>query len=130
VKFSEPADVGGNYEVFQYRNLCAMRGRRGCPTRCSPADINKATYSSDRSGMVRFRQRTEQDQHGIVVFQLIRPVVAEWVRLAYVGGRIDLPGYDVTPGQYERVKNITPAWPWVDPAERRQGRGAEAAARG
>jgi lambda family phage portal protein len=115
VKFSEPADVGGNYEAFRYNNICRACAAVGMPHAVVSMDINKATYSSDRSGMVRWRQRIEQDQHSVVVFQLIRPVVREWVRLAYVSGRIDLPTYDVTPGQYELVKNITPAWPWVDP---------------
>jgi capsid protein len=31
VKFAEPADVGGNYEAFQYRAILQVRPAPACP---------------------------------------------------------------------------------------------------
>jgi lambda family phage portal protein len=74
IKFSDPADVGGTYESFQYRTLLACCAAMGVPYTNVTGDLRQANYSSLREGKLEFRRRIEQFQHATLVFQLCRPV--------------------------------------------------------
>lgn len=115
IKFSEPADVGGSYEAFQYRNLLAASTGMGTPYSAVTGDTSKNNYSSMRGGAVESRRRLEQLQHGCIVFQLCRPVWKRWTTLAVVSGAVEIPGFSLAPGRYQAVKWIAPRFEWVDP---------------
>jgi lambda family phage portal protein len=115
IKFSAPADVGGQYEAFQYRNLLALCAATGVPYTAVTGDLRQANYSSLRAGLVEFRRRIEQLQHNTLVFQLCRPVAQAWVRQAVLAERIRLPGFQSEPARYTRIKWIPPRFEWVDP---------------
>ena len=57
VSFSEPADVGGNYELFQYRTLTQIASAFGLPYFTVTGDMLKANYSNTRNAMLEFRRR-------------------------------------------------------------------------
>ncbi len=115
VTFSAPADVGGGYEAFQYRTLLAVSASLGLPYHLVTGDTSKANYSSLRAGLVEFRRRIEQLQHGVIAHQLCRPVWARWMTEAVLAGALDLPGYAREPSRYQAVQWIPPRWDWVDP---------------
>ena len=108
VTFSEPADVGGSYEAFQYRSLLAASAGMGVPYAAVTGDTSKANYSSTRSGAVEFRRRLEQLQHGCMAFQMCRPIYRRWLTEAVIAGALEIPGYSFTPGRYQAVKWIAP----------------------
>ena len=114
VKFSSPADVGGNYEAFQYRTLLAVCAALGVPYQ-NVVDSNKANYSSSRTALLEFRRRIDAIQHSVLVFQLCRPVWERWLATAVLAGTLDLPGFMRDPGPYLPVRWIPPKWEWVDP---------------
>ena len=122
IKFSEPADVGGNYEAFQYRNLLRMAAGFGVPYAAMTGDLRQTSYGSIRAGLVEFRRRVESMQHHVMVFQFCRPVWQRWMNEAVLA--VDLPlslsEYAATPRQFTRVKWITPRWEWIDPYKDRQ----------
>ena len=93
IKFSDPADVGGSYEAFQYRTLLACCSAMGVPYTNVTGDLRQANYSSLREGKLEFRRRIEQFQHGTLVFQLCRRVWQRWLRDAVLAGALDLPGF-------------------------------------
>ena len=118
VKFSEPSEVGGSYEAFQYRTLLAISSALGLPYHAVSADVGKANYSSLRASQVEFRRRMDQFQHATLVFQLCRPVWQRWMEAAVLAGA--LPGISATRLARERAalmaaKWIPPRWEWVDP---------------
>ena len=45
IKFSDPADVGGSYEAFQYRTLLACCAAMGVPYTNVSGDLRQANYS-------------------------------------------------------------------------------------
>jgi len=51
VKFSEPADVGGNYESFERIQLLRIAARLGLPYDMLTGDLSKTSYSSIRAGL-------------------------------------------------------------------------------
>jgi lambda family phage portal protein len=120
IKFSDPADVGGSYEAFQYRTLLACCAAMGVPYTNVTGDLRQANYSSLREGKLEFRRRIEQFQHGTLVFQLCRPVWQRWLRDAVLAGALDLPGFAEKPARYLAVKWIPPKWDWVDPLKDRK----------
>jgi hypothetical protein len=120
IKFSDPADVGGSYEAFQYRTLLACCSAMGVPYTNVTGDLRQANYSSLREGKLEFRRRIEQFQHGTLVFQLCRPVWRRWIRDAVLSGALELPGFAQDPASYRAVKWIPPKWDWVDPLKDRK----------
>lgn len=123
IKFSEPADVGGNYEVFQYRTLLSIAAGFGVPYAAMTGDLRQANYGSIRAGLIDFRRRVEAMQHNVMVYQFCRPVRARWLSSAVLAGALE----SVTPTDYQlrtrdllRVKWIPPKWEWVDPYKDRQ----------
>jgi lambda family phage portal protein len=118
VTFSEPADLGGAYEQFQFRSLSAICAGMGLPYWTVTGDLRQANYSSLRAGLVEFRQRVEQLQYTVLVPQLCRPVWHAWLRTAAMAGTI--PG--LTPrvlardwADVSRVEWLAPKQAWVDP---------------
>ncbi|MGE0108155.1 MAG: phage portal protein [Bdellovibrionales bacterium] len=120
IKFSTPADVGGAYEPFQYRNLLAASAALGVPYVNTTGDLKAANYSSIRAGTVEFRRRLNQFQEATLIFQLCRPIWKRWIQTAVLSGAIHLPGFAQNPRLYNRVKWIKPKWEWVDPLKDRQ----------
>ncbi|MDD3371903.1 MAG: phage portal protein, partial [Alphaproteobacteria bacterium] len=120
IKFSSPADVGGSYEMFQYRTLLAISAALGVPYTNVTGDLKAANYSSTRAGTVEFRRRLNQFQEMTMIFQLCRPVWRRWLETAVLSGALCLPGFVKNPRPYNRVKWIKPKWEWVDPLKDRQ----------
>ncbi|UOM36646.1 phage portal protein [Acuticoccus sp. I52.16.1] len=112
VKFSSPADVGGGFEAFQYRTLLAVSASLGLPYHLVTGDVRQANYSSLRAELVEFRRRVEQLQHGVIAFQLCRPVWQRWLDTAVLAGALRSTE---TPAELRPVQWIPPRWDWVDP---------------
>jgi lambda family phage portal protein len=121
--FSEPSEVGGSYEPFQYRTLLAICSGLGIPYGEIASDLSKANYASSRAGLVAFRLEVEAFQSAIMTFQLLRKVWIEWMNAAVLAGALPIsPGeYLRAPVEFRRVKFITPKLPWVDPAKDARG---------
>lgn len=118
IKFSEPADVGAQYEAFQYRTLCQICAALGIPYHLITGDLRQVNYSSIRAGIVDFKRRIEQVQHSVLVFQFCRPIRDRWVPLAMrsVPELLPyLPAYLQDPRPFHSVRWKTPRWEWVDP---------------
>lgn len=122
IKFAEPADVGGSYEAFQYRNLLRMAAGFGVPYAAMTGDLRQTSYGSIRAGLVEFRRRIEAMQHAVMVFQFCRPVWQRFIREAVLVGAISVTpsAFEASMRAYWRVKWITPKWDWIDPLKDRQ----------
>jgi lambda family phage portal protein len=115
IKFSEPADVGGSYEAFQYRNLSAVAAGMGIPYTQMTGDLRQANYSSLRAGLVEFRRRIEQFQHTTLVYQLCRPVRKRWMDEAVLSGALKIPNYRRDRRIVQQCTWLPEAFDWVDP---------------
>lgn len=117
VLFGEPADVGGNYEAFQYRTLLAIAAGFGVPYAAMTGDLRQTSYGSIRAGLVEFRRRVEAMQWSVMIFQFCRPVWRRWLEEAVLDGALPLSPAEFLKQRRElmRVKWITPKWEWIDP---------------
>lgn len=117
IAFAAPADVGPNYEGFQYRTLLAISAGFGVPYAAMTGDLRQTSYGSIRAGLVEFRRRIEAMQHSVLVYQFCRPIWQRFIEEAVLANILP-----VTPARFleqraelQRVKWITPKWEWVDP---------------
>jgi lambda family phage portal protein len=121
IDFAEPADVGGNYEVFQYRTLTSIAAGFGVPYAAMTGDLRMTSYSSIRAGLVEFRRRVEAMQHHVMVYQFCRPVWDRWFRDAVQHRAITGITRQQLMGPEARklmaVTWRTPHWEWVDPLD-------------
>lgn len=122
IKFSEPADVGGAYEAYQYRQQLALFGGLGMPYSVCTSDLRRANYSSLRGSIVEFRRKLEQFQHNIIVFQMCVPIWRRWLDTAVLAQAIplDVSAYLAQQATYQRAKWIPQRNDWVDPLKDRQ----------
>jgi lambda family phage portal protein len=122
IKFSEPADVGGTYEAYQYRQQLAIFGALGIPYSICTSDLRRANYSSLRGSIVEYRRKLEQFQHNIIVFQMCAPIWKRWMDTAVLAEALDISPtiYLADKSEYQRARWIPQRNDWVDPLKDRQ----------
>ena len=122
IKFSEPADVGGTYEAYQYRQQLAMFAALGIPYSVATSDLRRANYSSLRGSIVEYRRKLEQFQHNVFVFQMCVPIWKRWMDTAILAQALPIgeTEYMAAKPALQRAKWIPQRNDWVDPLKDRQ----------
>lgn len=115
IKFSSPADVGGNYTEFLRMQFRSVAAAMGCTFEQLTGDLTQVNYSSIRAGLLEFRRRMEAIQHGVIVHQLCRSVWRAWMDQAVLSGALDAPDYLNNRRSYLAAKWVPQGWQWVDP---------------
>lgn len=111
IEFASPADVGGNYEAFQLRNLLAVSAALGVPYANMSNDFSKVNYSSQRAALLEFQRSLRQSQMDIIAHQFCRNVWEAWIETALLAGVIEGDAHELK----NRVTWTPPKWDWVDP---------------
>ncbi len=119
VKFSEPADVGGQYEAFQMRNLLAASAAAGVSYSGMTGDVSKANYSSLRADQVRFKARSARIRDMTTIFQFCRRVWNAFIDASVISGVLDV-STEMATQLKRKVVWIPPKWAWVDPKKDRE----------
>lgn len=117
IRFSNPAEVGGSYEPFQYRNWLRVSAGLGVPYAVVTGDVTRGNFSNVRTAIIGFRRRVRQWQYNVMAFQLLRIVWGVFVDRAVMAGLIELPGYDKDPAQWRYVECLMPRMEWIDPSK-------------
>jgi lambda family phage portal protein len=122
IKFSEPADVGGSYEAYQYRQQLSLFASLGIPYSLCTSDLRRANYSSLRGSIVEYRRKLEQVQHNVFVFQMCLPIWRRWMDTAVLAQALPLEpsSYLLQQVEYQKAKWIPQRNDWVDPLKDRQ----------
>lgn len=117
ITFSEPADLGGSYEAFQYRMLLRAAAGFNVPYSAMTGDLRSVNYSSIRAGLLEFRRRISATQDFVMIQLFARPFFNKWVALASEAGLAPWTFADFVKNValYRRVKWLAPKWEWVDP---------------
>ena len=116
VRFSEPADVGGNYEAFTKRQeRRAARGFGGMTYEKFTGNLEGVNYSSIRAGNLEFQRQCKQFIYQVMAHQFCRPIVSPWLEQAVLSGALNLSDYLKNRRKYTRVRWTIDGWPWVDP---------------
>ncbi|MFN4142778.1 phage portal protein [Aestuariivirga sp.] len=126
IRFSDPPQIASEAIDFLRITAREIASGLGVPYEALTGDLSSVNYSSIRAGLVEFRRRAEAIQHGVLAFQLLRPVFRRWIITESLAGRLGAPGSDLEP--LMAVRWITPKQQWVDPLKDAQAEATAIAA--
>ncbi|ACL60602.1 phage portal protein [Methylobacterium nodulans] len=116
VTFSNPPDVGPNFEMFVRQALRGVATAAGVLYEILSGDYSQLNDRTLRAALNDFRRAVEGWQHHLVIYQLCRPVWIRWIDLALLAGVLTLP-----PGMRRQdayaVKWTPQAWPYIHPVQ-------------
>ncbi len=115
VRFSQPADVGGNFDAWMRHELRAVAIGIGVTYEQLTGDLTGVNYSSIRAGLLEFRRRCEALQWHTLIFQGCQPAARRWIDMAVGSGALQIPGYYASRRAYTRIDWRPQGWKWVDP---------------
>lgn len=124
VEFAEPADVGGNYEVFlreQHRKLAVSMGVLYEQLTGDYSEGNDRTF---RAAANEFRRRAAMWQHHLVVFHLCRPTARRFLDLAVLSQVIKLPR-QIEGRDLYRINWVPEGWSYINPVQEVQAQQLE-----
>ena len=98
MRWSDPPDLGA--ESIQFLTLTAreIAAGLGLPYEALSGDLSQVNYSSIRAGLVEWRRRCEALQHGVIAFQVLRPLYRRWITGEVLRGALAAPGFFERPG--------------------------------
>ncbi len=117
IKFGTPVDVGGNYDIFQYRTLLQIFAALGIPYSYGSGDVTKGNFSNVRTDIIRFRRRISQWQNHTLIFQFCRPIWRRFVDLAVLNDSVKAPNHQFRPLELWSTEWLPPRQEWIDPAK-------------
>ncbi|KQO99116.1 portal protein [Methylobacterium sp. Leaf91] len=116
VTFSDPKDVGPNFEAFVRQSLRGIATAAGTLYELLSGDYSQLNDRTLRAALNDFRRAVEGWQHHHVVFQVCRPVWIRWIDLALLSGALVLPAGMRRQDAYA-VKWTPQAWPYIHPVQ-------------
>lgn len=122
VQFSNPADVGPNYEMFMRVQFRVIAKGLGITYEQLTGDLDGVSFSSIRAGLIEFRRLAEMIRARTLVAQYTRPIVLRWLHVAMLSGvfkTISLSEYLTNPYKFQKISFIPQAWDYVNPVDDR-----------
>jgi len=117
IRFSTPAEVGGSYEPFQYRNLLKICAGLNMPYAVVTGDVTRGNFSNVRTAIIQFRRHVKQWRANVMAFQLNRVVWARFVEVAQISGAVDLPDFDNNPQSWLECESFAPPLEMIEPVK-------------
>jgi lambda family phage portal protein len=124
ITFSDPPDVGPNFDMFVRQSLRGVAVAAGLLYEELSNDYSQLNDRTLRAALNSFRRAIEMWQHHLIVFQFCRPIWLRWVDLAILSGALTIPSGMRRQDVYA-VKWIPQAWPYIHPVQDVQGKTME-----
>lgn len=120
VNTSQPADVGGSYEIFIKTQLRAIATGLGVTYEQMSGDLSDVNFSSIRAGLIEFRRRCLMYQTQILNVQFNQRVWDEWFRQAVLSSALDIGRRDIADPEVSGVRWIGQGFEYVNPVQDQQ----------
>lgn len=114
IEFGDVPDQGGASGLMMTM-MRAIAAGTGIGYEQLTGDYSETNYSSARAASLEFRRFITGIQHHVMVFQFCRPIWKAWIRSQVLAGTIPATAFSANRADFEAVKWLAPAWPWVDP---------------
>lgn len=113
VKFSQPADVGGSYEVFMKSQLRSIAASLGITYEQLTGDLSGVNDRLIRASLLEFKRRARMWQQQLLIHQLCKPAWRKFVEFAVLAGEIEpsAEGLETAP------KWVAEAWEYLNPSQ-------------
>ncbi|WP_455475718.1 phage portal protein [Bartonella sp. B17] len=115
IKFSNPVEVGGSYEAFQFHNALKICAALNMPYAVVTGDVTRGNFSNVRTSIIQFRRHVKQWREHIIAFQFNRIVWERFVEMAVLGGCVDLPGWEENYLPWIQCESFAPPLEMIDP---------------
>ncbi|WP_375646778.1 phage portal protein [Bartonella sp. TT29SHDZB] len=115
VTFSNPVEVGGSYEAFQFRNILKICAALNMPYAVVTGDVTRGNFSNVRTSIIQFRRHVKQWREHIIAFQFNRIVWERFVEMAVLSGCVNLPGWEENPLPWLQCESFAPPLEMIDP---------------
>lgn len=115
VTFSNPVEVGGSYEDFQFRNILKICSALNMPYAVVTGDVTRGNFSNVRTSIIQFRRHVKQWREHIIAFQFNRIVWERFVEMAVLAGRVNLPGWEENSLPWLQCESFAPPLEMIDP---------------
>ena len=115
VEFSKPADVGSMYEGWMKKQLRDIAKGFGLTYDMFTGDLSNVNFSSIRVGLNALKRRVTQFQQEVVIFQMNRRVMKEFLRAMVLTGRLGIREYERNARKYSDVLWTPDRWPSANP---------------
>jgi lambda family phage portal protein len=104
----------GEFEPFMRAMLRSLASGCGISYESVSKDFSMTNYSSSRLSLLEDRDHYRMIQ-SYIEERFLQPLFDQWLELAVLSGNLDLPGYEIEPERYRRVRWLFRGWSWVDP---------------
>ncbi|WP_375612363.1 phage portal protein [Bartonella sp. AA9NXGY] len=115
VTFSNPVEVGGSYEAFQFRNILKICAALNMPYAVVTGDVTRGNFSNVRTSIIQFRRHVKQWREHIIAFQFNRIVWERFVEMAVLAGCVNLPGWEENSLPWLQCESFAPPLEMIDP---------------
>ncbi|WP_375692475.1 phage portal protein [Bartonella sp. AP4SXKL] len=115
VTFSNPVEVGGSYEAFQFRNILKICAALNMPYAVVTGDVTRGNFSNVRTSIIQFRRHVKQWREHIIAFQFNRIVWERFVEMAVLSGCVNLPGWEENSLPWLQCESFAPPLEMIDP---------------
>ncbi|ATO57147.1 phage portal protein [Bartonella sp. 1-1C] len=115
IKFSNPVEVGGSYEAFQFRNILRICSALNMPYAVVTGDVTRGNFSNVRTSIIQFRRHVKQWREHIISFQFNRIVWERFVEMAVLGQCVNLPGWEENSLPWLQCESFAPPLEMIDP---------------
>ncbi|PIT68567.1 phage portal protein [Bartonella tribocorum] len=115
ITFSNPVEVGGSYEAFQFRNISRICSALNMPYAVVTGDVTRGNFSNVRTSIIQFRRHVKQWREHIIAFQFNRIVWARFVEMAVLGKCVHLPGWEENSLPWLQCESFAPPLEMIDP---------------
>uniref|UniRef100_UPI0035D0BC48 phage portal protein n=1 Tax=Bartonella sp. AA1HLJMS TaxID=3243424 RepID=UPI0035D0BC48 len=115
VTFSNPVEVGGSYEAFQFRNILKICAALNMPYAVVTGDVTRGNFSNVRTSIIQFRRHVKQWREHIIAFQFNRIVWERFVEMAVLVKCVNLPGWEENSLPWLQCESFAPPLEMIDP---------------
>ncbi|WP_317992680.1 MULTISPECIES: phage portal protein [Bartonella] len=115
VTFSNPVEVGGSYEAFQFRNILKICAALNMPYAVVTGDVTRGNFSNVRTSIIQFRRHVKQWREHIIAFQFNRIIWERFVEMAVLVKCVNLPGWEENPLPWLQCESFAPPLEMIDP---------------
>ena len=116
VTFSDPKDVGPNFDAFVRQALRGVAAAAGLLYEELSGDYGQLNDRTLRASLNAFRRAAEAWQHQIVAFQFCRKVWVRWIDLAILSGALKVPA-GMSRAEAYSVDWLPTRWAYVHPVQ-------------
>uniref|UniRef100_UPI0035D0460C phage portal protein n=1 Tax=Bartonella sp. TT119HLJHH TaxID=3243579 RepID=UPI0035D0460C len=115
VTFSNPVEVGGSYEAFQFRNILKICAALNMPYAVVTGDVTRGNFSNVRTSIIQFRRHVKQWREHIIAFQFNRIVWERFVEMAVLVKCVNLPRWEENSLPWLQCESFAPPLEMIDP---------------